>query len=103
MDAWGSLSLEPRTGAVSNTHSRRRGQAASTKGSAMNRREFLAGAAAIGCGGAVFWSGFAQTFPPQRICILGAGAAGTPPDIFARLLARAPSAGGSVEMGEQNK
>src|SRR5262249_61487075 len=93
MDAWGSLSLEPRAGAVSNTHSRRRGRAASTKGSAMNRREFLAGAAAIGCGGATFGSAFAQSFPSNVIRIVVPAAASTPPRILAPLNAGAPSGG----------
>src|SRR5262249_37417895 len=103
MDAWGSLSLEPRTGAVSNTHSRRRGQAASTKGSAMNRREFLAGAAAIGCGGALFGSAFSQSFPSEGIRIPVAASASPPPHIFARIHARAPSGGRGREGGGENK
>src|SRR5215831_5511291 len=64
-----------------------------TKGSAMNRREFLAGAAAIGCGGAAFGSAFAQSFPSYVIRIVVPASASTPPDILARIIASALSEG----------
>ena len=63
------------------------------KGNAMNRREFLAGAAAIGCGGAAFGSAFAQSFPSNAIRIVVPASASTPPDILARIIATALSDG----------
>jgi len=56
------------------------------KGNAMNRREFLAGAAAIG-------SAFAQSFPSNAIRIVVPASASTPPDILARIIATALSDG----------
>ena len=63
------------------------------KGNAMNRREFLAGAVAIGCGGAAFGSAFAQSFPSNAIRIVVPASASTPPDILARIIATALSDG----------
>src|SRR5262245_6025079 len=57
----------------------------------MNRREFLAGAAAIGCGGAAFGSALAQSFPSNVIRIVVPASASTPPDILARIIASALS------------
>src|SRR5215813_4653057 len=57
----------------------------------MNRRKFLAGAAAIGCGGAAFGSAFAQSFPSNAIRIVVPASASTPPDILARIIATALS------------
>ena len=74
-----------------------------TKGSAMNRREFLAGAAAIGCGGAAFGSAFAQSFPSNVIRILVPASASTPPDILARIIASALSEGEGWKVVVENK
>src|SRR5258708_11727977 len=57
----------------------------------MNRREFLAGAAAVACGGAAFGSAFAQSFPSNVIRIVVPFSASTPPDILARIIASALS------------
>src|SRR5437764_13455658 len=54
----------------------------------MNRRKFLAGAAALGCG-AAFGSAFAQSFPSNVIRIVVPYSASTPPDILARIVAGA--------------
>src|SRR5215469_12899373 len=59
----------------------------------MNRRKFLAGAAAIGCGGAGFGSAFAQSFPSNAIRIVVPASASTPPDTLARIIATALSDG----------
>src|SRR5262245_4014768 len=69
----------------------------------MNRREFLAGAAAIGCGGAVFGSAFAQSFPSNVIRILVPASASTPPDILARIIASALSEGEGWKVVVENK
>src|SRR5215831_11227121 len=74
-----------------------------TKGSAMNRREFLAGAAAIGCGGAAFGSAFAQSFPSNVIRIVVPASASTPPDILARIIASALSEGEGWKVVVENK
>src|SRR5262245_20250605 len=74
-----------------------------TKGSAMNRREFLAGAAAIGCGGAAFGPACAQSFPSNVIRIVVPTSASTPPDILARIIASALSEGEGWKVVVENK
>jgi tripartite-type tricarboxylate transporter receptor subunit TctC len=56
----------------------------------MNKRQFLAGAAALGCG-AMFGPAFAQSFPSNVIRIVVPYSASTPPDILARIVASALS------------
>src|SRR5262252_8212401 len=69
----------------------------------MNRREFLAGAAAIGCGGAAFGSAFAQSFPSNVIRIAVPASASTPPDILARIIAAALSDAEGWKVVVENK
>src|SRR5215831_12911220 len=69
----------------------------------MNRRKFLAGAAAIGCGGAAFGSAFAQPFPSNAIRIVVPASASTPPDILARIIATALSDGEGWKVMVENK
>src|SRR6476469_9401175 len=72
------------------------------KGQDMNRREFLAGAAAIGCGTA-FGSAFAQSFPSNVIRIVVPFSASTPPDILARIIATALSDAEGWKVVVENK
>src|SRR5882762_5401311 len=69
----------------------------------MNRREFLAGAAAVACGGAAFGSAFAQSFPSNVIRIVVPFSASTPPDILARIIATALSDGEGWKVIVENK
>jgi tripartite-type tricarboxylate transporter receptor subunit TctC len=72
------------------------------KGHDMNRREFLAGAAAIGCG-AAFGSAFAQSFPSNVIRIVVPFSPSTPPDILARIIASALSDAEGWKVVVENK
>src|SRR6476659_417180 len=72
------------------------------KGQDMNRREFLAGAAAIGCNTA-FGSAFAQSFPSNVIRIVVPFSASTPPDILARIIATALSDAEGWKVVVENK
>src|SRR5712671_4385139 len=72
------------------------------KGHDMNRREFLAGAAAIDCG-AAFGSAFAQSFPSNVIRIVVPFSASTPPDILARIIAAALSDAEGWKVVVENK
>src|ERR1700730_15202250 len=72
------------------------------KGQDMNRREFLAGAAAISCGTA-FGSAFAESFPSNVIRIVVPFSASTPPDILARIIATALSDGEGWKVVVENK
>src|ERR1700751_2959977 len=69
----------------------------------MNRREFLAGAAALGCGGAALGSAFAQSFPSNVIRIVVPTSASTPPDILGRIIASALSEGEGWKVVVENK
>ena len=69
----------------------------------MNRREFLAGAAAVGCSGAALGSAFAQSFPSNVIRIVVPQSASTPPDILARIVATALSEGEGWKVVVENK
>src|SRR5690349_239555 len=69
----------------------------------MNRREFLAAAAAIGCGGAALGSAFAQSFPSNVIRIVVPASASTPPDILARIVATALSDSEGWKVVVENK
>src|SRR5947207_14297259 len=69
----------------------------------MNRREFLAGAAAVGCVGAAFGSAFAQSFPSNVIRIVVPFSASTPPDILARIIASALSDAEGWKVVVENK
>src|SRR5229473_974414 len=69
----------------------------------MNRREFLAGAAAVACGGAAFGSAFAQSFPSNVIRIVVPFSASTPPDILARIIASALSDAEGWKVVVENK
>ena len=69
----------------------------------MNRREFLAGAAAVGCGGAALGSAFAQSFPSNVIRIVVPFSASTPPDILARIIASALSDAEGWKVVVENK
>ena len=69
----------------------------------MNRREFLAGAAAVGCIGAAFGSAFAQSFPSNVVRIVVPTSASTPPDILARIIATALSEGEGWKVVVENK
>jgi tripartite-type tricarboxylate transporter receptor subunit TctC len=70
---------------------RRRGQrtGSNAKGTAMDRRAFLTGAAAMGLGIAAWRPAHAQTFPANVIRIVVPASASTPPDILARIVATA--------------
>ena len=68
----------------------------------MNRRKFLAGAAALGCG-AAFGSAFAQSFPSNVIRIVVPYSASTPPDILARIVAGALSDAEGWKVVVENK
>jgi tripartite-type tricarboxylate transporter receptor subunit TctC len=68
----------------------------------MNRRTFLAGAAALGCG-AAFGSAFAQSFPSNVIRIVVPYSASTPPDILARIVAGALSDAEGWKVVVENK
>src|SRR5262245_22493062 len=68
----------------------------------MNRRKFLAGAAALGCG-AHFGSAFAQSFPSNVIRIVVPYSASTPPDILARIVAGALSDAAGWKVVVENK
>jgi Uncharacterized protein conserved in bacteria len=69
----------------------------------MNRREFLARAAAVACGGAAFGSAFAQSFPSNVIRIVVPFSASTPPDILARIIASALSDAEGWKVVVENK
>jgi tripartite-type tricarboxylate transporter receptor subunit TctC len=68
----------------------------------MNRRKFLAGAAALGCGAAC-GSAFAQSFPSNVIRIVVPYSASTPPDILARIVAGALSDAEGWKVVVENK
>jgi len=59
----------------------------------MNRRAFLAGAAAAGFGLAARGPAFGQTFPSNVIRLVVPASASTPPDLLARIIAGALSDG----------
>jgi tripartite-type tricarboxylate transporter receptor subunit TctC len=61
----------------------------SAKGTAMDRRAFLTGTAAMGLGVAAWRTAHAQTFPANVIRIVVPASASTPPDILARVVATA--------------
>ena len=69
----------------------------------MDRRTFLAGAAAIGVGVAAGDSASAQSFPSNVIRIVVPYSASTPPDILARIIATALSEGEGWNVIVENK
>src|ERR1700730_1371260 len=69
----------------------------------MNRRAFLAGAAAVGWGGRALGSAFAQSFPSNVIRIVVPFSASTPPDILARIIASALSDAEGWKVVVENK
>jgi tripartite-type tricarboxylate transporter receptor subunit TctC len=69
----------------------------------MNRRAFLAGAAALGCGGTTFRPAIAQSFPSNVIRIVVPTSASTPPDILARIIATALSDSEGWKVVVENK
>src|SRR6185295_6791748 len=73
------------------------------RGKAMDRRTFLAGAAAIGVGIAGGDRALAQSFPSNVIRIVVPYSASTPPDILARIVATALSEGEGWNVIVENK
>ena len=69
----------------------------------MDRRTFLAGAAAIGLGVAAGDRALAQSFPSNVIRIVVPYSASTPPDILARIIATALSEGEGWNVIVENK
>src|SRR5690242_21098156 len=72
-------------------------------GRAMDRRTFLAGAAAIGVGLAGGDRALGQSFPSNVIRIIVPYSASTPPDILARIIATALSEGEGWNVIVENK
>src|SRR5262245_23145611 len=69
----------------------------------MNRRAFLAGAAALGLGATVGAPAHAESFPSSTIRIVVPYSVSTPPDILARLVATALSDGEGWKVIVENK
>jgi tripartite-type tricarboxylate transporter receptor subunit TctC len=69
----------------------------------MDRRIFLSGAAAFGLGAAAAPRAFAQSYPSGVIRVIAPASVSTPPDIVARIVANAVSAGEGWKVIVENK